>query len=277
MSFCWEPQPPSTLLPVTSGFWFDEITFILTATYWSEHSFVNILGNRTLQDFMRHFRLLFSRLKANTKSTPPCFPSNASPFRSIISVFPSLWKVLLNGGTYLEAKQHLRRKTAPEKAWRRVDTVRWWFWLWRCGGEEERRSYSVAMIWDAKQYLYIPTSGSLWVRNICWDGNRSASLRSSMHRFICVLIEWRTYLHFIRLPLRHEDEALILVPTVKWSVPYRLLIFLSREPSEKKQNRFFAKRKIAVDFQKALSFKNNCNGSVAVPSKGGILGYLPVA
>lgn len=39
-------------------------------------------------------------------------------------------------------------------------------------------------------------------------------------------------MHIIRLPLHHEEEALVLVRTVKWSVPDQLLLSMSSEPQK---------------------------------------------
>lgn len=121
-------------------------------------------------------------------------------------------------------------KAALNTPRQRIDTVARCCWLRRRGNKDERCTFSVSMIPDAQQHLDIPTSGSLWVRIICRDGNGCASLQSSMHGFICLLMDWRTHLHIIGLPLHHEEEALALVLTVKWPVPDQLLFSKSPEP-----------------------------------------------
>lgn len=167
-----------------------------TATDWSEH-FCEHLRHRFLQDFARHFALRFNGQKANTTSTlqmPICL-AVLSPFFQVCEnccLIAPIWKQ----SNTSEAKSSLRKREENWHCLMVVPAEATW---------QSRRTMPlllVSIIWDAKQRLCVPTSRCLRVRLISWDGNQCASLQSSVHGFICLLIGWRTYLHPIHLPLR---------------------------------------------------------------------------
>lgn len=204
------------------------------ATYSSEHSSVNIWGRMDCGRISRGTLGCYLTGRKQTQS-PLCRVFRQMPIRSgVLSLsFHVCKKCCLIAALIWKQSNTSEEKSPLNKARRRIDTVRWCCWLRRCDSKEERctsAAFSVSIIPDAQLYLDISTSGSLGVRIICRDGNRCVSLQSSMHGFICLLMDWRTYLHIIRLPLHREEETLALVPTVKWSVPDQLLLSMSSEP-----------------------------------------------
>lgn len=233
-----------------------------TAIYSSEHSFVNIWG----MDCGRISCIALGCYLTGRKQTqsPLCRVFRQMPIRSgILSLFFHVCKKCCLIAALIWKQSNTSEEKSPlNKARQRIDTVRWCCWLRRGGNKEERctsAAFSVSIIPDAQQYLDVSTSGSLWVRIISRDGNRCVSLQSSMHRFICLLIDWRTYLHIIRLPLHHEEEALVLVRTVKWSVPDQLLLSMSSEPQKDvlfTEENLYKRKKKRVDCQKVLSYED---------------------
>lgn len=254
-------RQPSSLSLQGSGLM--RLNLSRTATYSSEHSFVNIWG----MDCGRISCIALGCYLTGRKQTqsPLCRVFRQMPIRSgILSLFFHVCKKCCLIAALIWKQSNTSEEKSPlNKARQRIYTVRWCCWLRRGGNKEERctsAAFSVSIIPDAQQYLDISTSGSLWVRIISRDGNRCVSLQSSMHRFICLLIDWRTYLHIIRLPLHHEEEALVLVRTVKCSVPDQLLLSMSSEPQKDvlftEENLYKRKKKKRVDCQKVLSYED---------------------